>query len=244
MINLNDIPIKKNFEVDNINTFKKVIIAIHGFGSNKESSTITALSAVLKENNIGLIAFDLPTHGECKYNYKKLRINACLKRIKSVEKYLRGIFSGEIGFFASSFGAYLTMLYLEKYKGKYSDIILRAPALNMVKPLTNNLEKTTTIQDFKKNKKATVVTKKEIYVSYNFYVDLLKNNIFDKTAMITNTINIIYGTKDITIDNNDIFKLAKIIDCNLFPIENADHRFKNDEDLQKMIEITLKVLGS
>ena len=54
------IPIKE-FKPEKID---KIIIACHGFGGDKESSAIELLAQKLIEENIMVIAFDFPAHGE------------------------------------------------------------------------------------------------------------------------------------------------------------------------------------
>ena len=67
---MNNIKIKslKNYYI-NINEYipekmKKVIIAVHGFGGDKESTVIVALANELNKYNIGLVCFDFPGHGQ------------------------------------------------------------------------------------------------------------------------------------------------------------------------------------
>lgn len=42
---------------------EQIIIACHGFGGDKESSTIKLLANEMVKNKTGVICFDLPGHG-------------------------------------------------------------------------------------------------------------------------------------------------------------------------------------
>ena len=73
----------KNFSKDEANKLKTIMIAVHGFSSSRNSFVFAKISPTLKENNIGLVCFDLPGHGLRKN--EKLNVKACLDTIKSIE---------------------------------------------------------------------------------------------------------------------------------------------------------------
>ena len=43
---------------------KQVVIGVHGFAGDKESSVLIALAEMLEKMNIALVTYDLPFHGE------------------------------------------------------------------------------------------------------------------------------------------------------------------------------------
>ena len=83
---IKDIPSVRNFSDAEAAGLKKIVIAVHGFGGSKDDRTIAALSAKLKESGNGLIAFDLPGHGD---NKSELRIENCLKAIGVAADYAK-----------------------------------------------------------------------------------------------------------------------------------------------------------
>ena len=74
------ISLVKNFDDKDANKFSTIIIAVHGFSSSKDSFINKKLAPILKENNIGLVCFDLPGHGDRKNEL--LTVDSCLKSIK------------------------------------------------------------------------------------------------------------------------------------------------------------------
>lgn len=218
---MKDIPMVKNYNDDEIANLKKIVIAIHGFSSSKESRNITTAMPALKQNGYGMIAFDLPGHGE---NKEKLGIKNCLNCIKRVEDDLRAKYSGPICIRGSSFGGYLTLLYLINNNRQYSDILLLAPAIDFYKTFSKRCEND--------KRESTIEFLKEV-----------KNyNVFAGANKIKEKLNIIYATKDEIVDNSEIFELAKIVESKTYPIEGAKHHFTQDER-EKAVEIILTILG-
>lgn len=64
-----------------------VVIACHGFCSIKENKVITAIGEKLLEDNILMIAFDFPEHGESDTNEMQLTLNNCINNIGIIKKY-------------------------------------------------------------------------------------------------------------------------------------------------------------
>ena len=70
-----------------------------------------------------------------------------------------------------------------------------------------------------------------------------KNNLDDLD--INCFLNIIQGKKDNIVDykaNEKFLKSHIKSPCEFFYFENADHRFKNPGELEKIVEITTKIL--
>ena len=101
----------KNFEDKDANKLKTIIIAVHGFSSSKNFYIGRQIAPILKENNIGMLCFDLPGHGDRKSEL--LNVDACLNSIKEVEDYVRSIYNGPISFAGKSFGGFLLLRYLD-----------------------------------------------------------------------------------------------------------------------------------
>lgn len=111
---------------------KKAVIVCHGFGSSKESPTASMLLEHLPEAGIGVLAFDFPAHGESPVDGEHLTISDCLQSLSAVETELRTAApEAEINYFGSSFGAYITLLYLSSGKGKGRKAFLRSAAVEM-----------------------------------------------------------------------------------------------------------------
>ena len=94
----------KNFSKDETNKLKTIMVAVHEFSSSRNSFVFAKISPTLKENNIGLVCFDLPGHGLRKN--EELNVKACLDTIKVIEDEIRSIYSGPISLTGASFGEF------------------------------------------------------------------------------------------------------------------------------------------
>ena len=112
----------------------KVVIAIHGFTSSKESPTVQLLLRRLPAAGIGVIGIDLPCHGmEASYE-EELRIESAKDSIAAAEEYAAKAYpDAQILYFASSFGAYVTALYISTRPHRGRTLFFRSAAVNMPK---------------------------------------------------------------------------------------------------------------
>lgn len=111
---------------------QKVVIVIHGFGSSRESMTGALLLGALPKAGIGAIAYDHPAHGTNGAENTDLRIETCLDYLQTVEDWIRKEYpDAEIGYFGSSFGAYITLLYASRRTFAGTRAFLRSAAVNM-----------------------------------------------------------------------------------------------------------------
>ena len=92
----------------------EVVIMVHGFAGDKESSVICALGEELSNSGIQVVSFDLPCHGA---DVKNEYVNAtdCMLALTKVVNYVEEEFDTlKISFFATSFGGYLLLNFLSK----------------------------------------------------------------------------------------------------------------------------------
>lgn len=109
-----------------------VVIAIHGFTSSKESSTVSLLLRRLPAAGFCVIGIDLPGHGTEESAQEILRTKGALDSIEAAEEYAVSCFPDlPICYFASSFGAYLTGLYISLREHKGRKAFFRSAAVNM-----------------------------------------------------------------------------------------------------------------
>ncbi len=235
-----NIPYKENIP-KNCST---VIVAMHGFAGDKESGCISLLEQIASELGIGLIKFDWPGHGESKTDGFNLTIENCLSDLNSIIEYLKAKNENyNLVAFSTSFGGYLTLLYNYYYPNTFTKIILRSPAIKMYNVVINSL--------LTENMKNELL--KYHYFNYGFeriikitekFVNQLKENDLLKlySDKKLNHISIIHGTEDDVVPIEDSIKFSNCHDCTMYQIEGADHRYKKDGELDKVIEITINIL--
>ena len=92
---------------------EQVVIICHGFGSSKASPMVEALMQTLPKHGITAVAFDFPAHGDSPVDGAYLRVPYCIDDLETVEAWVRTILpKASVGYFGSSFGAYITLLRL------------------------------------------------------------------------------------------------------------------------------------
>ena len=216
----------------------RIVVACHGFGGDKESSAIKYLAETIYPKNIGLICFDFPGHGKSEVGADKLTISNCINDIDSIETYLKNRFGNEIeiNIFATSFGAYITLLKIFTNKTRYNKIILRAPAIKMDEIFEKSLLRDS-LDTFKKQKVTTLGFERKMVISYNFYEDLKNNKILNKYNN-NQHILIIQGTDDDVAPIKDTKEFLSLDPENieLYEIIGADHRMKKKGELEKVIK--------
>lgn len=217
----------------------KVIIALHGFGGDKESSAISLLAEKANKENIAIVAFDFPAHGTSKAEANKLTLDNCIQDFESVEEYVNQRYNKKIGIFATSFGAYITLLKLSKKdQNDYFSIVLRAPAICMNEVFKNAILKEN-ISQYEKRGYSELGYERTMNVEYEYYKELEENNLFDLYNK-NYKIFIIQGTKDDMAHIEDTIKFVEnknnII---LHKVEGADHRMKVGTQLNDAIDVCM-----
>lgn len=111
---------------------KRVLIVCHGFGSSKESPMIQALNREMPRHGVGVVSFDFPSHGESPVWQEGLRVPYCMEDLAVVEEFVKETDpTVELGYFGSSFGAYITLLYLSLCPHAGKKAFLRSSAVGM-----------------------------------------------------------------------------------------------------------------
>lgn len=217
------------------NKVSEVIIAIHGFGSTKLSDTITMLAESINEYGFAVVALDLPAHGESKTEI--LTINKAINYLLDLEEYVKTEFKeAKIGYFASSFGAYLTLLRLNKLENEedIDKVVLRCSAIDMKNIFKNNLLDEG-YEKFKKLGYADLGFARKVHCTEEFLHDLERNDLF-KIYESTHKILLVHGTEDECapyedavrfVDENENVELKTII--------GAGHRFLNPGEIEKAV---------
>lgn len=217
------------------NTVKKVIIACHGFGGDKESSITTDLAKEMILKNIAVVSFDFPAHGESKLDGKELTIENCINNINTVYRYSKK-FNAPISLFARSFGAYVNLINIARNNNEFQEIVLRSPAIEMAKILKEVLLKES-FSKYKENGYTILGFERKMKIPYSFYEELLNNNInkiYDNTEIPK--IYIVQGNKDEIAMIEDTIKFVENhknqIELNI--IDKGDHRM-NSSELRKKV---------
>lgn len=224
----------------------QIVIGIHGFGGDKESSVLIRLAESLISSNVVLVTYDLPCHGE-NDNSKSLNLDECISSVKEVYEYVKANYAGiPVSFFATSFGGYLLLNFLQEHDANISKIILRAPAIKMAKVIKDVIlpEHGFSVSDLNTNP-VNVGYEKECFIDARFVEELQEYDL-NKNYNKNYFLNVLQGKKDTTVnpaDNEEFFNAKCINNYKIYYFEEADHRFKGAGEIERIIEITKQILG-
>lgn len=113
---------------------EETILAVHGFGGNKESGAIAGLAQRVCGRGYNVLAIDLPAHGE-RDDFSQLTVERCVEDILSAEKYIQSALTERMSAFATSFGGFCMLLRQEQLPHSFRRTVLRVPAVNMADSL-------------------------------------------------------------------------------------------------------------
>ena len=88
-----------------------LVIHCHGYGSNKNSETATALQQELARNKISSFAFDFSDTGESEGKTSDLTVSAGIDDLKSAIGYLKNLGFQNFALSGSSFGGSVALNY-------------------------------------------------------------------------------------------------------------------------------------
>lgn len=221
---------KQKIKINNIPSIiwgeksNKVFIAIHGNMSNKEDEVIKILADNLISKGYQLISFDLPEHGERKTDTNYLcKVQNCIKDLKQVMEYAKSNYT-EINIWACSMGTYFSLLAYKEENIK--QCLLLSPVVNMKIIIDNMmLWSKTTEKQLEENKKIKTDFGQTIYWDCYLYV---KENPITKWNKKT---YILYGNKDNMQDENIIKNFVNQFNCELAILENGEHYFHTEKQL-------------
>ena len=243
---------EKLFKVKNLSakiylpdrTPKEIVIGIHGFFGDKESSVLANLGETLIKNNMALVIFDLPCHGHNDTS-QILKLSDCTNAINDVFNWVHENFPNiALSVFATSFGGYLTLLYLSQNKEDLNKIILRAPAVNMSQVLEDVLLPFQALSAKDLKTPTNIGKEQNLWIDYNF-IEELRNNRLQNANPTNNFLYVLQGKRDDIVnpeENEKFFNEFYENKHEIIYFENADHRFKKPGELERIIDETLTIL--
>ena len=203
---------------------KKAFIAVHGNMSNKEDEVIKILAEKVVFKGYQLLSFDLPEHGDRKDNKEYLcKVQNCVNDLKQVIEYAKEKYT-EINLWACSMGAYFSLL---AYKDEnINRCLFLSPVVNMKAIIDKMMVwSNTTENELEEKQEIKTNFGQTLYWDYYKYV---KENPIVKWNIET---HILYGNKDNMQEQNIIKDFSNKFNCELSILENGEHYFHTEEQL-------------
>ena len=208
---------------------KIVCLVVHGFSSSKQSTMTSRMLDELPSVGIGAIAFDFPAHGESKVDGEHLRIDNCLADLKSAEDKARELApKAEIVYFASSFGAYITLIYLAGCNKTGNRAFLRSAAVNMPELMQQRMTQEQKVSletsgEFTRDKEEYGYIR-DIKLTRCFFEDLECNDVFKLWRKDCAELHMVHGEADQTVPLSDVKSFAELFSVPLHVVPDGDHQ--------------------
>ena len=219
---------------------KGLAVVVHGFTSSKESSTVSMLLKRFPDAGIGMIGIDLPGHGSEEARNEELRIKNCIDSIEAAEDHIAGIMPGlPLFYFGSSFGAYLTGLYISTRPHRGRRAFFRSGAVNMPSLFIKDSyseEETQNLSELAKNGFYDHFAGEDqdpIRITTGFINDLKETDLFEIFApdRFGNTkAAMAHGLDDSIIDPEAARRFSEKFDIPVTFFENEGHSLSNDPE--------------
>jgi hypothetical protein len=218
---------------------KTVVLVSHGFGSSKASPMVQALSAHLQPMGVGVVSFDFPAHGDSPAGEEALRVPNCLADLGAVEEWIRAQMPGmTVHYFGSSFGAYITLLYLaaRKERGDLPKAFLRSSAVTMPKLVESWVdEKAKEDLDTQGYFVPDYDYQREMRIIPAFLADLKANDVFARCRKGMARLQMVHGAKDDVAPAADARRFAQTFGAGFLELPQGEHPLMGPGELDTVL---------
>ncbi len=209
---------------------KKVIVYCHGLGANK--NWMARFYEPLYQNQIGIIAFDFPGHGEDERIFSDFPFEQCLSDLEKVIDYAKQY--AKVSLFGCSFGGFVVLNELLKHS-QVESTYLMCPAVNFC----SIVEKKTGVSEQFYETHDSIFLYKHMKLTKEIY-HTLKEAEAKVMASFYQNIHIIHGKMDTTVDYQVIQVFCQKHASLLTTIESGKHELYGFD--QEIIDWLLKEL--
>ena len=224
---------------------EQAVIICHGFGSSKASPMVEALMQTLPQHGITAVAFDFPAHGDSPVDGAYLRVPYCIDDLETVEAWVRTILpKASIGYFGSSFGAYITLLRLGRDPVQGAKAFLRSAAVTMPKLVNTWLDQRAKgslselgyfVPDYD--------YVREMRIMPPFLVDLAEHDVFTRYQKGLADLAMVHGAKDSVAPPEDAQRFAAQFGADLLLLPNGEHPLMGEGELEQVLQKTIEFFG-
>lgn len=230
--------------IDNLTGSENQIVLIsHGFGSSKVSPTTTMLFEEMPQHNIGVVAFDFPSHGDSKASAEDLRVDNCIKDLATIEDMIvKSNPQAEILYFSSSFGAYINLLFISLCPHKGTKSFLRSAAVNMPELFQNPIPEH--VKSIEEKGYLEFPYEPPLRITQGFVDDMNRCNLFEIYKPGKTKVAMIHGENDKTIIPEKAKAFSKLFNIDITMVPGGDHTLMNPGGPQLVLEKALSFYKS
>lgn len=218
---------------------RRCVIGVHGFCGSKDSNVLVDMAEELSLFGSAVVRFDFPAHGDSPVTDWELSLERCTDTLQAVARWAGETYpDADMGIFATGFGAFVTLVSLEKLErilGRVK-LVLQTPDLHMARSLLKMAEMTA--QELHKAGRVTIgkTMKRPVEVPYSFYEDLRRNMVCSSFHV---PMLLLHGELDevVPLDNVSNFRRANER-ARLVVIPGADHQFRGEGQWDMVVDLT------
>ena len=228
-VNSNGCSIRSKIYYTDLAGIRRVILGCHGFGGDKDNTASRKVAEKIlpSHKQTALVTFDWPCHGEDAR--RSLCLADCGKYLATMLDYVRGTYSPDsLCGFAVSFGAYLTLKYINENGNPCEKTVLRSPAVDMYNTLSANILGETEREALSKGRDVLAGFEKKVRISRGFWEELAANDIQERDySAEKGKLLLLHGTADQIVPPPAVERFAERNSLDYIPFEGADHTFRN-----------------
>lgn len=220
-----------------VGTVQRCIIGVHGLGGSNKSVCLAAIAEEMALYNTATVCPDLPAHGESRLPDRALTLASCREALLSAAELARTRYpdAEELCVFATSFGAYLTLLALRDLteRAEHLRIVLRAPAVQMAQTFLKIAG--LTAGQLLEQGRVQYGFGRVMELPYSLYEEISNSSVdfVDPVPML-----LIQGGRDETVLPQDVVQFTWLNECaELLIMPETDHRFKAPGEMEKIVDL-------
>jgi len=211
---------------------KGIILGVHGFAGDKESSALEAIASVGEKHGFSLRCFDFPAHGASPADESCLTVESCISDLLQMAEICRAEHPDVPKMlFATSYGGFIALNCLDRLED--FSVVFRAPAVSMPERFCEIHG--ITEEEFESTGYVGCGFERRMRVPYAFYKELKEYSLVNR--MFSERFLIIHGDADTVIPVEDIRKFC-VQNPGTEPkiVTGADHRFKKCGELDAVVQ--------
>ena len=218
--------------------FDWIVLCCHGFAGHKGNGAMKRFADYIldKHESLAVLCFDWPCHG--KDTREKLRLEDCLTYLDLVIRYAKTeLAAKDLYLYATSFGGYLTLLYIAEHGNPFQKLALRCPAVNMYEVLASGIMTEEDKMLLSEGKSVLIGFDRKIAVDSDFLASLQAADISKLDYVeYSGDILILHGIEDeiVPVESVEDFAEDNYID---YVTIHADHRFTDPAEMMEAIWI-------
>lgn len=204
----------------------KLYLYIHGQGGSKEEAEV--FSNIVCRYGWQVLSIDLPGHGDRKIEVNSFDPWHIVPELSMIMEYAKSRWE-HISLFASSIGAWFSMLSLENEQ--INNCLFVSPVLDM-KRLMSNMMNWADISEARLQRERIIPTSFGQTLSWEYWEYILAHPIVKWKAPT----KILYSENDNMIERDTVEQFVHKFDCDLTVMNNGEHWFHTEQQLNFMCE--------